>query len=159
MELLYGLYIYSGQNIGINIIDTTVITTVIPSPGLKKSINPRLPGRTTSVLVPEPTGVRNGQEAATQMATAIAAGFIFKAKAMGIKSGVTSSAVDVFIIILVSKQVKIKMTKSTAILLGCSPKRRIAPLLIINPAPLTSIDFDTALIPPTIKIVDQSMAL
>ena len=32
-------------------------------------------------------------------------------------------------------------------------------LLIINPAPLTSIAFDTALMPPTMKMVDQSMAL
>lgn len=142
-----------------NIMDTTVINTVIPSPGLKKSMNPRLPGRTTRVLVPEPTGVRKGQEAATQMATAMDAGLISRAKAMGMKSGVTSRAVDVFIMILVSRQVRIKMTKSTAVLLGCSPKSRMAPLLIINPAPLTSIAFDTALMPPTMKMVDQSMAL
>lgn len=142
-----------------NIMDTTVITTVMPSPGLKKSMKPRLPGRTTSVLVPEPTGVRKGLEAATQMATAMDAGLISRAKAMGIKSGVTSRAVDVFIMILVSRQVRIKMTKSTAILLGCSPKIRMAALLIINPAPLTSIAFDTALMPPTMKMVDQSMAL
>ena len=92
-----------------------MINTVIPSPGLKKSMNPRLPGRTTRVLVPEPTGVRKGQEAATQMATAMDAGLISRAKAMGIKSGVTSRAVDVFIMILVSRQVRIKMKKRVEI--------------------------------------------
>ena len=57
---------------GMKIMDTMRMTTVSPRPGRKKSMNFRLPGRTIRVLVPLPTGVRNGADAATQMAMATA---------------------------------------------------------------------------------------
>ena len=61
---------------GMKIMDTMRMTTVSPRPGRKKSMNFRLPGRTIRVLVPLPTGVRNGADAATQMAMATAVVFM-----------------------------------------------------------------------------------
>src|SRR5699024_12615911 len=93
---------YSGQNIGIKIMDPTKTTTESPIPGMKNSLNPRFPGCITNVLVPEPTGVKNGAEAATQIATPIATGLISSVTAIGMNNGVNSTTVEVFIIILVS---------------------------------------------------------
>ena len=77
---------------GMKIMDTMRMTTVNPRPGRKKSMNFRLPGRTIRVLVPLPTGVRNGADAATQMAMATAVVFMPNACTMGMNNGVTSMA-------------------------------------------------------------------
>ena len=88
---------------GMKIMDTMRMTTVSPRPGRKKSMNFRLPGRTIRVLVPLPTGVRNGADAATQMAMATAVVFMPNACTMGMNNGVTSMAQEVFIMALVSR--------------------------------------------------------
>ena len=138
---------------------TIMITTESPSPGRKKSINFKLPGRTISVLVPLPTGVKNGEDAATQMATATAEVLMPKACATGINSGVTSMAQEVFIMALVSSVTNTKITNSTISLLGCSPSNRTAVSAMRAPAPLLLMPVETALMPATIKRVDISIAL
>ena len=82
-----------------------ITTAVKPIPGTKKSLKVRLPGLIISVFVPEPTGVKNGADAATQMAIPIATGLIPRVTAIGINKGVTRRTVDVFIIIFVNKMV------------------------------------------------------
>ena len=135
------------------------MTTVSPRPGRKKSMNFRLPGRTIRVLVPLPTGVRNGEDAATQMAMATAVVFMPNACTMGMNNGVTSMAQEVFIMALVSRVTRTRMINSTSNLLGCSPSRFTAVSAIRAPAPLLLMPVETALMPATINRVDRSMDL
>ena len=109
--------------------------------------------------MPLPTGVRKGEDAATQIATATAAVFMPKACATGINSGVTRVAQEVFIMALVRIVTRTRITNRTISLLGCSPSRRTAVSVISAPAPLLLMPVETALIPATMKSVDISMAL
>ena len=108
-------------------------------------------------MVPLPTGVRNGEDAATQMAMATAVVFMPNACTMGMNNGVTSMAQEVFIMALVSRVTR--MMNSTSSLLGCSPSRFTAVSAIRAPAPLLLMPVETALMPATINRVDRSMDL
>ena len=93
-----------------------------PIPGTKKSLKVKFPGFIIKVLVPEPTGVKNGAEAATQIAIPVATGFTPRLTAIGMNRGVTNSTVDVFIIMLVKSIVNNKTKNKKRSLFGFSPK-------------------------------------